>query len=125
MNHIIGAIFIFLMIGSFIFANDMEAVLIDDTTSRVEKSVLDASKKQAVYSYNIANFMTPDFQPILYDEDRAFFSSIVPEDRDNSKLMIEYYMSKLTENRSRHSALTKLFSTKLAITRQVATLGKR
>lgn len=100
-------------------------VLFDDVVNKLGNSVMDASHKQAMYSYDIANIQTPGFKPILTPEDEEFLRRTLPEDGMNTQVMMEHFMARLTENRSKHSAYVKLMMTKLGITRQVATLGKR
>ena len=130
----IGILFIFIyLFGGLIVGQEyntvrydsMESLLFDETTEKLKQSVFDASRKQAIYAYNVANFSTPGFNPIMLEEDRRFFDAVIPQDRDNSDVMLEHFMAQMPVNRAKHSALTKLFSTKLGIMRQVATLGKK
>ena len=114
----------YLITASIISGQSMDGILFDTTTNKVHQAVLEASRAQSIYAYNIANLSTPGFKPILLEEDRRVLQSLFPED-PNNKIMMEHFMARLTENRSRHSALTKLFSIKLGIMRQIATLGKR
>ena len=103
----------------------VEEMLFDNTTNKISNAILDASHKHAIYAYNLANLMTPGFQPILFDEDRERLETVLPGDESNSELMSEHFVARITEVRSKYSAYVKLMSTKMAITRQVATLGKK
>ncbi|MGE4169400.1 MAG: flagellar basal body protein [Candidatus Margulisiibacteriota bacterium] len=106
-------------------AKAIDRVLFDDVHDHLATAINGAAEKQSMFSYNIANASTPGFRPVLSPEDSLEFRNLVPANHQDSDIMIEYFMAKLTENRSHQSAYIKLFTTKMGILRQVATLGKR
>ena len=106
-------------------ANIAEEILFDQTTRQLSQSIKEASHKQAVYSYNIANMMTPGFEPVLFEEDYERLADVLPGNAPNSEIMMEHFVARLTENRSKHSGYVKLMNMKLGMMRQAASGGKK
>lgn len=113
------------MLSSLCFSQAAEVEIFDGTTDKVKNAIIEAAQRQSIYSYNIANHMTPGFKPILTEADYRILANILPEDGHNSDVMLEHYMAQLTDNRNKHSAYVKLMQIKMGILRQVVTLGKK
>ncbi|MEK7299422.1 MAG: flagellar basal body protein [Candidatus Margulisiibacteriota bacterium] len=88
----------------------------------VESAIYDAARRQAVYSYNVANASTQGYEAVVFEDElewaekqgTGFFQTF----------NLENEMAKMATNGLRHSTLTKLFSTHIGIIRRVATMGK-
>ncbi|MCP4049194.1 MAG: hypothetical protein GY730_00595 [bacterium] len=106
--------------------NFAENILFDDTMSNLKKAILHASKKQSLYAYNISNATTPEFNPVLeQDEYRQLASILPPGEENNRKVMMEFILTKMSENRLKYNAYFSLQKKKFEILRQVATQGKK
>ena len=106
------------------------SVLMGDKTGiKLEKAIHYSGKKQAIYSYNVANATTPDFIPLLLPEDRAELKRLFDVDPENqeylNKVMIEHFMAKIAENNKRQQALYTLYKKRIENMRKVVTLGKQ
>lgn len=115
---------------SFLYAErDMgvfNGILFDDSATDLEEAIIDASRRHAVYSYNLANATTPGFTPILFEDDRRQLYTMVPEDSDYfTKVMIEHITTKMAINRGRQSAFYALYRKKFDNWRQIVSLGKK
>ncbi len=107
--------------------NYIETILFDDTVNSLSKSIISASKKQSIYAYNAANLATPKFSLILTPEERTELNSLLPNQGEEytRSVTTEFILSKMSNNRLKHSAFISLQKKKFEILRQVATLGKR
>ena len=104
---------------------DIEAVFWNDDYIRLEQAIKKASQRQAIYAYNVANAATPGFKPILFDDDRQQLKAMMPAGYDHmDKVMVEYFMTKISENSKRHSAYIALWKGKIDTLKKVVTLGK-
>ena len=100
----------------------LDGLIIDPTSRNVMDAIMDASRRQAVYSYNVANASTPGFTPVRFeDELKNATDRYGLESKDFS---LEEEMSKMSMNSLKHSGLTKLLSTRMGILRKVVTMGK-
>lgn len=99
----------------------IEGLIYDRTSQQLADAIAEAAQRQAIYSYNIANASTPGFKPLKFKKalDDAT-AKLEQEDEFN----LEDEMAKMSDNRLRHSAYTKLLSAKIQITKKVVTLGK-
>ncbi|RAP28740.1 hypothetical protein DID78_04705 [Candidatus Marinamargulisbacteria bacterium SCGC AG-343-D04] len=126
MTVLFKTIVILFISQSLIAQTDMSSILYDNSVQALEEAVKKAGRKHALYSYNIANATTPDFEPILYPEDQAELESMAPMDREYfQKVLIEHMSTSLARNRNFHAAYLSLYKKKFEIYRQVATLGKK
>ena len=106
------------------------SVLMGDKTGiKLERAINYSGKKQALYSYNIANSTTQGFIPLLLPEDRAELERLFDVDPENqeylNKVMIEHFMAKIAENNKRQQALYTLYKKRVENMRKVVTLGKQ
>ena len=103
-----------------------ENLLFTSADKRLEQSIREASRKQSIYSYNIANATTPGFEPILFDEDRRELYQMVPPGSEYfTKVLVEHMSTKMAQNARRQAAYYALYKKKIDNFRQVATMGKR
>lgn len=111
------------------FHSVFESILFDSSVVSLEFEIKESSRCHAIYSYNIANASTPDFQPLYCSaEEAVFISQIAPpgvtKDYFN-KVLMEYQTTNLSKNRSRQSALYALYRKKIDNYRQIVSLGKK
>jgi len=95
-------------------------LVFDQTSQVLANSISDAAERQAIYAYNIANASVPGFRPKKFQKDLEEANKRY----DNEELNLEEEIAKMTENRLRHSAYTKLLAAKIQIAKKVMTLGK-
>lgn len=77
--------------GSSLLANQLEDLLFDDTTQKLGAAILDAGRRQAVYSYIIANASTPgvDLEKLLPPDDKRLFKKLLPDGEDSMEILLE------------------------------------
>lgn len=112
--------FIHISLNTLMIISAVTGVLFDGTSQNLAKAINTASERQAIYAYNIANASTPGFKPIRFHEEFDKTKQKYGQDEFN----LEEEMAKMNENRLRHSAYTKLLSSKIQIAKKIATLGK-
>ena len=104
----------------------LNSLLFDSSMPKMEQEIYKTSKKQALYSYNLANASTPGFEPILTEEDQRELLEMVPAGSEYfSKVLIEHIASKMASNGRRHMALYALYKKKIDYYKQIATMGKK
>ncbi len=103
---------------------DVQTGLFDPTIQTLGKAVMDSSQRQTGYSYNVANVLTPKFKPVFFPEDAEYLANL-PKGNMEDKDSLEYFMTRMSENRNRQAAYVKLYNIKMGILRQVVTLGKK
>ena len=119
------------LIGTPVFSqsnqhqSDIENILFDNVTNRLQNAIMYASNKQALYSYNIANSSTAGFDPILTEDEQKELNALLPNKELNRDVMMEFLLSKMTNNRLKHAAFINLQKKKFEIIRQVASMGKK
>jgi len=103
-----------------------DRVFMDQSTYLLEDSILETSRKHAIYSYNLANATTPGFEPILPEADRReIFEMAPPGSEYFSKVMVEHMTAAMAKNRGRQSAYYALYKKKIENYRMVMTFGKK
>ena len=95
----------------------------DAETQMLIQAVRDASSKNQVYAYNIANALTPGFRPVRLPED-AERSRVQEKMGIHDKVVIEEELSKQSENQSKRDSYLRLISMKRSILTQVIRQGK-
>lgn len=97
--------------------------LYNQTMKNLTEAIYRTSHKQAVHAYNVANASTPKFQPLQFDEElnRARKRR---QGLESQSFNLEREMAELSKTSLKHTALTKLFSTKLGILNRIASMGK-
>ena len=113
--------------GSVMRANSLEELLFDETTLKLGEAILDAGRRQAVYSYIIANAATPgiDLEKLLPPDDRLLFKKLLPEGEDSMEILVEFVLLRVGELSKRQGAFTALFKKKQEILKQVISKGQR
>lgn len=101
---------------------NVDKIVMDDVSIKLKNAIEDASRRQAVYSYNVANASTPGFKPVRFDDELQKAQARYGEESKDFNL--EEEMAKIAMNNMRHSALTKIFSTRYQILKKVLTGGK-
>ena len=103
-----------------------DRMLFPSSVRSLEDALHETSRRQAIYSYNLANATTPGFQPILFDDDQQELLQMIPENSEYfSKIVVEHMSSKMAINRSRQAAYQALYKKMFENYRQVATMGKK
>jgi flagellar basal body rod protein FlgB len=90
----------------------------------LHEGIREASKKQAIYAYNIANLSTPGFKPILPPEDQALLNELTAAKGNSQEVMLDFLMARMTENSKRYNAYVTIWKAKLDGVRRIITLGK-
>lgn len=98
----------------------MAMEIFDVTIDRLQQGIDRATRKQAVIAQNIANINNPNYNALEFD---AILNKAVK--RANRKVILEEEMDALARNSSEHSALVKLYASKMNILHTVVTQGKR
>ena len=101
----------------------MRAVIIDPVSQLLMDSIHETSSKHQVFSYNIANALTPGFKPLRLPEEADHTRSLRQMGLDD-KVVIEDELNKLAENQSKHDAYLRLMSMKRGVLTQVIRQGK-
>ena len=103
-----------------------DRVLFPSSVHSLEDALHETARRQAIYSYNLANATTPGFQPIMFDDDQRELLQMIPENSEYfSKIVVEHMSSKMAINRSRQSAYQALYKKMFDNYRQVVTMGKK
>lgn len=125
---------VYLLIGvalyaltSVSWATELEKMLFDDTSMKLSEAIKYTGKKQAIYSYIIANAATPeiDLAALLTPDDRAAFERLVPDGQDKMQVLLEFVMTRMGENTKRQNAYILLMKKKMDILRHVISKGQR
>ncbi len=101
----------------------LDDVVMDATSQELMKGIDEESRRHAIYSYNIANAATPGFRPIHIEGDDRIGG--ITMDSMQNEVVLDAELGKLTKARLRHSALNKLLSTKMQISKRIFTFGKQ
>ena len=93
----------------------------------VKEGIRELTKKHAIYTYVLANLATPeiDLIALLPVEDRQEIQSILPDNEDHSRVIIEFVMSKMTYNSKKLSVLTGIWGNKAKSLKNIVSLGKQ
>ena len=127
LHRSIFSLLFFLLMGSFIFGQDVgSSMMYDSSVLSLEDAIRYSQRKHALYSYNIANATTQGFEPILMPEDQSELFSMVPANSEYfRKVLLEHMTTNMARNRNKHQALLLLYKKKFENYRMVATLGKK
>ena len=92
----------------------------------LEEGIMDTTRRQAIYSYIIANISTPQFEPIRYlpADDVKELRSMLPDLKLSKEVILEFVMSKMAENSKRQSSYTTMWKGKKDSLTRIVTLGK-
>lgn len=104
--------------------NVVNNLLISKTDFRLYQAILEMNKRKAAIAYNVANASTPGFKPIRFEDEIQAAIALYGDDSILNQVHLDDEMIKATQIRLRHSAYVKLLTTKMGITKRVATLGK-
>ena len=112
--------------GAIIAQEDANGLLLYPADTLLEKAIYKATKKHALFSYNIANITTPGFEPILYPEDQAELNQIIPKNEElREKVLLEHMSSSMARNRNLQASYLTLYKKRFDTYKQIATMGKR
>ena len=105
----------------------METLFDDHTLVRLEKAIKKTAQKQMIYSYNIANASTPDFVPILLEEDLIKIKKVVDKTDDEllSQVFVELLMTYMGENNKKQQALYAIYKKQTENMRKIVSFGKQ
>lgn len=92
----------------------------------VERGIFNASKRHAIYTYIVSNMTTPEFNAValLPEDDRAILRSVLPDGKYNKDVVLEFVMTRMSENNRKMTALMTLWKGKKDSLTRVVTLGK-
>jgi hypothetical protein len=116
----IGSASLFAQASSYEF----DAMLFGPKLSSLTEEIQDTSRKQALYAYNVANLTVPGFKPILPPEDQKMLNNLAGQQGYSQEVLLEFIMSRMTENTKRYNAYLALFKSKVDLVRRVVSLGK-
>ncbi len=115
-----------LSLFSLTVAQNSDGILFYPVDSKLEKAIYKATKKHALFSYNIANITTPGFEPILYPEDQAELNAIIPNNSElREKVLLEHMSSSMARNRNLQASYLTIYKKRFDTYRQIGTMGKR
>jgi len=123
-------IFLIIVIGipTLVFSQtstkDLEGIFFNKRYDSLEEAIRYTSKKQALYAYNISNLSTPGFKPVLTPEDMELLNKLVPNKEYSTEILLEFFMSRMTENSKRYTAYVTLWKGKVDNVKRIVTLGK-
>ena len=108
-------------------ANALEDLLFDETTQKLGEAIIDAGKRQAIYSYIIANASTPgvDLEKLLPPDDKVLFQRLLPEGEDSMEILLEFVLLRVGELSKRQGGFTALYKKKNEMLKQVISKGQR
>ena len=125
-NYLLIMVCFLLSFCSISFAQNSDDILFYPVDSKLEKAIYKATKKHALFSYNIANATTPGFEPILYPEDQAELNQIIPNNKElRKKVILEHMTASMAKNRNLQASYLTLYKKRFDTYRQIATMGKR
>ena len=101
----------------------IDSVIYDPVSQKVRNEIYATSKRQSVYSYNIANSATPGFRPVHLPNDPSDMNTLGSNDTSGD-FNLESEMAKMNDNRMRQMTLLKILSTRSAIRQKLITMGK-
>ena len=106
---------------------NIEHVLFDDTFLKLSEAVKESGRRQAIYSYIIANASTPeiDLEGLLMPDDQARYRRVVPEGEDGMVAMVEFVAARMGENSKRQNAYLLLMKKKFDILSKVISKGQK
>lgn len=92
----------------------------------LEEGIHESTRRQAIYSYIIANISTPQFEPIRYlpPDDVKALRTMLPDLKLSKEVILEFVMSRMAENSKRQSSYTTMWKGKKDSLTRVVTLGK-
>ena len=125
-NYLLIMVCFLLSFCSISFAQNSDDILFYPVDSKLEKAIYKATKKHALFSYNIANITTPGFEPILYPEDQEELNAIIPNNSElREKVLLEHMSSSMARNRNLQASYLTIYKKRFDSYRQIATMGKR
>lgn len=98
----------------------VSGLVFDQSSQLLAGAISDAAERQAIYAYNIANASVPGFRPKRFEKDLEEANAWYQDEEFN----LEDEIARMTENRLKHSAYTKLLAAKIQIAKKIMTLGK-
>ena len=119
----IGVLIILLLIWGHM-SHAQTSIIWGETEERLSTGIRDMNVRTAAVAFNIANGTTPGFKPIRFADEIAEAQRIYGDDSVLKEVNVDDEMIKATKLRLRHQAYIKLLTTKLGITKKVATMGK-
>ena len=118
-------IFILLIVlASPICADGLDSLFMSKKYAQLEEGIREGARRQSMYAYNIANLSTPGFKPQLTAEDQNLLNEISPNNDRSKEVLLEFMMSRMSENGKRYNALLALWKLKVDNNKRIATLGK-
>jgi hypothetical protein len=112
--------------GAIVAQVSEDIFFLEKPVAELEKEIYKATRKHALYSYNIANATTPGFEPILYPEDEAELKRIMALNNGFSeKVLLEHMTSLMAKNRNIQASYLTLYKKRFDTYRQIVTAGKK
>ena len=99
----------------------IDGIIFDPVQAALKKAAIEASQRQAIYSYNIANASTPGFKPKHFEDELDLAERKL---KLKEEFNLEEEMAKMNENRLFQSAVLKILSTRGAVKHRIMLMGK-
>lgn len=92
----------------------------------LEKGIIESSRRQALYSYILANISTPGFEPIRYlpPDDVKLLRATIPDLKLTKDVVLDFIMTRMSENSKRQSSYVTMWKGKKDSLTRIVTLGK-
>lgn len=107
------------------YGQSLDMIFLGKKYTLLEDAMRVASKKQALYAYNISNLSTPGFKPVLTPDDQKMLDQLtVPNKSRMKEVLLEFLMARMSENNKRYNAYLTLWKAKTDNNKRIVTLGK-
>jgi flagellar basal body rod protein FlgB len=105
-------------------SKNIESIFLSPKYTDLQEGIREASKRQALYAYNIANLAVPNFQPILPKEDQLMFNELAVSNGYSREVLLEFLMSRMTDNSKKYNAYLAMWKSKVDGLKRIVSLGK-
>jgi hypothetical protein len=107
-------------------ARPIDKMFYSEPYSVVERGIFEASRRHAIYSYIISNMSTPGFDAMRYlpPDDQAELQSIIPSKQYTRDILLEFVVTKMSDNNRRDTALMTMWKNKKDSLQRIVTMGK-
>ncbi|MBT5855604.1 hypothetical protein HOH87_03095 [bacterium] len=102
----------------------MDSLIMGGAEQSLVSGIRDMNRRKAAIAYNMANASTPGFKPIRFQDEIEAATRLYGDASMLDTIIIDDEMVRTARVRLKHSAYVRLLSTKMGITRRIASLGK-
>lgn len=106
--------------------NGIPSIFYVPAYEKLENAIIESSRRQALYSYILANISTPGFEPIRYlpPDDVTLLRATIPDLKLTKDVVLDFIMTRMSENSKRQAAYVAMWKGKKDSLTRMATLGK-